>query len=143
MRLRSADPTAEPLIDFNYLAEPDDSAVLLEGVEMIREIMTNPAIAAKVTTEVHPGASINAEKMKDEVRDRATTIYHGVGSCRMGVDERAVVGPDLRVHGLDGLRVADASIMPSITGGNTNAASIMIGDQCAELILQESGKGGA
>ena len=73
--------------------------------------------------------------LKSEITNRATRIYHGVGSCRMGVDDRAVVGPDLKVHGIDGLRVADASIMPSIIGGNTNAPSVMIGDKCAELIL--------
>jgi choline dehydrogenase len=73
--------------------------------------------------------------MKDEVTNRATSIYHGVGSCRMGVDERAVVDPQLRVHGIDGLRVADASIMPSIIGGNTNAPAVMIGDRCASFVL--------
>jgi choline dehydrogenase len=135
LRLRSADPTAEPLIDFNYLAEPHDRQVLLEGVAMIREIMGSPLIGARVKSEIHPGAAIDAEAMKSELTNRATSIYHAVGSCRMGVDERAVVGPDLRVRGIEGLRVADASIMPSITGGNTNAPSVMIGDKCAELVL--------
>ena len=77
----------------------------------------------------------DAAGMEKELLNRATTVYHGVGSCRMGVDERAVVGPDLKVRGVDGLRVADASIMPSIIGGNTNAPSIMIGDKCADLVL--------
>ncbi|UDY22228.1 GMC family oxidoreductase [Nocardioides sp. Kera G14] len=135
LRLRSADPFAAPLIDFNYLSEPDDHTVLLEGVQMIRDIMENPLIKAKVTGELHPGTAISADQMKSEVRNRATSIYHAVGSCRMGVDDRAVVGPDLTVHGVDGLRVADASIMPSIIGGNTNAPSVMIGDRVAEFIL--------
>ena len=87
-------------------------------------------------SELHPGTLYTASDMKAEVLNRATTVYHGVGTCRMGVDERAVVGPDLRVRGVEGLRVADASIMPSIIGGNTNAPSIMIGDKAAELILQ-------
>lgn len=136
VRLASADPTAAPLIDFNYLAEESDRRVLLEGCQMIRDIMGHPTIKGSVESEIHPGARYDAEAMKTELFNRATTVYHGVGSCRMGVDERAVVGPDLRVRGIDGLRVADASIMPTIIGGNTNAPSIMIGDKCAELILQ-------
>ena len=135
LRLRSADPTAEPLIDFNYLSEPHDHKVLLEGVEMIREIMNSAAMGGRVRSEIHPGAALDAEAMKSEITNRATSIYHAVGSCRMGTDDRAVVGPDLRVRGIDGLRVADASIMPSIIGGNTNAPSVMIGDKCAELVL--------
>ena len=102
---------------------------------MIREIMQSAAFGGKVKSELHPGTTFDAEAMKAEILNRATTVYHGVGTCRMGVDERAVVGPDLRVRGIDGLRVADASIMPSIIGGNTNAPSIMIGDKAAELIL--------
>ena len=135
LRLRDGDPHSEPLIDFNYLAEPDDHTVLLEGVQMIRDIMASPVFGDRVKSEIHPGIALDAQAMKDEVTNRATSIYHGVGSCRMGVDDRAVVGPDLRVRGIEGLRVADASIMPSITGGNTNAPSIMIGEKCAQLIL--------
>ena len=105
---------------------------------MIREIMKSAAFGGNVESELHPGTLYTASDMKAEVLNRATTVYHGVGTCRMGVDERAVVGPDLRVRGVDGLRVADASIMPSIIGGNTNAPSIMIGDKAAELILQMS-----
>ena len=135
VRLASADPSAAPLIDMNYLADAGDRQVLLEGVEMIREIMQSAAFGDNVKSELHPGAKLDAEAMKTEVLNRATSVYHGVGTCRMGVDERAVVGPDLRVRGIEGLRVADASIMPSIIGGNTNAPSIMIGDQAAELIL--------
>jgi choline dehydrogenase len=98
-------------------------------------IMASPVFGSRVKSEIHPGVALDAEAMKDEVTNRATSIYHGVGSCRMGTDERSVVGPDLKVHGIDGLRVADASIMPSIIGGNTNAPSVMIGEKCAELIL--------
>jgi choline dehydrogenase len=137
LRLRDNDPFSEPLIDFNYLAEPADRQVLLEGVAMIREIMASPVFGSRVKSEIHPGVALDAEAMKDEVTNRATSIYHGVGSCRMGTDDRSVVGPDLKVHGIDGLRVADASIMPSIIGGNTNAPSVMIGEKCAELILRQ------
>lgn len=136
VRLASADPARAPLIDMNYLAEASDRQVLLEGVELIRETMKSAAFGGNVTSELHPGAAINSEAMKTELLNRATTVYHAVGTCRMGVDERAVVGPDLRVRGVDGLRVADASIMPSIIGGNTNAPSIMIGEKAAEMILQ-------
>ena len=135
LRLASGDPTAAPLIDFQYLAEQADVELLAEGCEMIREIMAGAAFGGAVKSEVHMGADTTGASLRDEVRNRATTVYHGVGTCRMGVDERAVVGPDLRVRGVDGLRVADASVMPSITGGNTNAPSIMIGDKAAELML--------
>jgi choline dehydrogenase len=136
LRLRTADPLAEPLIDFNYLAEPHDHQVLLEGIAMIREIMASPMLRGHVKSEIHPGAAIDMAAMRSDITNRATSIYHGVGTCRMGVDERAVVDPRLRVIGVDGLRVADASIMPSIIGGNTNAPSVMIGDKAADLILE-------
>ncbi len=135
LRLASGDPLAAPLIDFQYLAEQSDVEVLAEGVEMIREIMAAAAFGGAVKSEIHMGTNFAGAGLRDEIRNRATTVYHGVGSCRMGVDERAVVGPDLKVRGIEGLRVADASIMPSITGGNTNAPSIMIGDKAAELVL--------
>ncbi len=135
VRLASADPHAAPLINMNYLAEDDDRKVLLEGVEMIREIMGSAAFGGNVKSELHPGAKLTMDDLQTEVLNRATTVYHGVGTCRMGVDELAVVGPDLRVRGVEGLRVADASIMPTIIGGNTNAPAIMIGDKAAELVL--------
>ena len=137
LRLASTDPTAAPLIDFNYLADQADTEVLLEGVEMARAIMASPKIRDSVDRELHPGPGIDAEAMKSEIRNRVTTVYHGVGSCRMGSDDRAVVDAQLRVRGIDGLRVADASVMPSITTGNTNAPSVMIGERCAELLLGE------
>ncbi|QIK75324.1 GMC family oxidoreductase [Nocardioides piscis] len=137
VRLASADPTAAPLIDPQFLAEPDDLAVLAEGLEMIRDIMNHSSIARHVKTEYEPGRAYSGERLTDEIRNRATTVYHPVGSCRMGVDERAVVDPELKVRGIDGLRVADASIMPTIIRGNTNAPSIMIGEKCAELILKD------
>jgi choline dehydrogenase len=135
VRLASTDPSAAPLIDMNYLAEPGDQQVLAEGVEIIREIMKSTAFGGSNKGELHPGPDYDAANMKAEVLNRATTVYHGVGTCRMGVDDRAVVGPDLKVRGIEGLRVADASIMPTIIGGNTNAPSIMIGDKAAELVL--------
>ena len=138
LRLASADPTASPLIDFQYLADPADLEVLAEGSELVREIMAGSAFKGSVERELHPGAHLTGQPLRDEILNRATSVYHGVGTCRMGVDELAVVSPDLKVRGIEGLRVCDASIMPSITGGNTNAPAIMIGERGADLVL---GKG--
>ncbi|MFD6392034.1 GMC family oxidoreductase [Nocardia sp. NPDC060259] len=133
VRLASADPTAAPLIDPAYLTAPKDTEVLLEGIDMVREIMAG---TGDNKGEIVPGADFTDEAaMREELPNRIHTVYHPVGSVRMGVDERAVVDPQLRVRGIDGLRVADASIMPSVTGGNTNAPTIMIGEKCADLIL--------
>jgi len=137
LRLASADPTAAPLVDFQYLADPADLEVLGEGSEMAREIFASKAFRGAVKEEIHPGTGLQGQELRDAILNRATSVYHGVGTCRMGVDELAVVGPDLKVRGIDGLRVCDASIMPSITGGNTNAP-IMIGEMGAQLVL--SGK---
>lgn len=137
VRLASADPTVAPVLDPQFLAEPEDLRVLTEGMEMIREIMNHPSIAATVRGEYEPGPAYAGQTLAEEIRNRATTVYHPVGSCRMGVDERAVVDPELRVLGIEGLRVADASIMPTVIRGNTNAPSIMIGEKASELILQK------
>ncbi|MDQ6521985.1 GMC family oxidoreductase N-terminal domain-containing protein [Nocardioides sp. LHD-245] len=136
LRLASADPTAAPLIDYGFFTDPADVEVLAEGTEMIREIMASAAFGGGVKEEIHPGPSIpNGAELRVALKNRSTSVYHGVGTCRMGVDERAVVTPDLKVRGIEGLRVADASIMPSITGGNTNAPCYMIGEKAAEIIL--------
>jgi choline dehydrogenase-like flavoprotein len=136
LRLASVDPTAAPLIDPNYLDEDADVNVLVEGMELIRETMAAQAICDGVQLEVEPGPAVASRAdLAKEVLNRATTVYHPVGTCRMGADERAVVDSQLRVNGIEGLRVADASIMPSIVGGNTNASSMMIGERAAALIL--------
>jgi len=135
LRLSSTDPAATPLIDFNYLADDADLELLGEGSEMVRAIMANKAFGGAVKEEIHPGVGLQGSELRQAILNRATSVYHGVGTCRMGVDELSVVGPDLKVRGVEGLRVADASIMPSITGGNTNAPAIMIGEKAAELIL--------
>jgi choline dehydrogenase len=136
LRLASADPTAAPLIDPNYLADSADLDLLLEGSEMARAIMADPAFNGHCKEEIHPGVDLQGSDLRQAILNRATSVYHGVGTCRMGVDELSVVGPDLRVRGVEGLRVADASIIPSITGGNTNAPAIMIGEKAAELVLK-------
>jgi choline dehydrogenase len=135
LRLASADPSAAPLIDFQYLADPADLEVLGEGSELAREIFGSAAFHGAVREEIHPGRQLRGQGLRDAILNRATSVYHGVGTCRMGVDELAVVDPDLKVRGVEGLRVCDASIMPSITGGNTNAPSIMIGEMGAQRVL--------
>ena len=132
----SADPAAAPVIDLGYLTEPDDSRLLLDGIELIREVMASKIIADQVSLELNPGPGYpDRAALALELPNRATSVYHAVGTCRMGTDEAAVVDPALRVRGIDGLRVADASVMPSITGGNTNAPAMMIGEHCAGLML--------
>jgi choline dehydrogenase len=136
LRLASADPLAKPVIDMGYLSDPDDAAVLLDGMELVREIMASSLIAPGVTLELNPGQGYpDRAALARELPNWATSVYHGVGTCRMGSDERAVVDPRLRVRGIEGLRVADASIMPAIVGGNTNAPAMMIGEHAAGIIL--------
>ncbi|APA94517.1 GMC family oxidoreductase [Nocardia seriolae] len=135
LKLASADPFASPLIDPGYLTDPWDTEFLVEGIKMIREVMSHKSIAGDITENFFPGNEWADETaLRRELPNRVHSIYHPVGTCRMGVDERAVVDPTLKVRGVEGLRVADASIMPSITGGNTNAPSYMIGEKAAEFI---------
>jgi choline dehydrogenase-like flavoprotein len=104
-------------------------------MELIRATMASKLIADQVSLELSPGSAYpDRAALARELPNRATSVYHAVGTCRMGTDERAVVDPELRVRGIDGLRVADASIMPSIPGGNTNAPAMMIGEHAAALI---------
>ncbi|GAB3669474.1 GMC family oxidoreductase N-terminal domain-containing protein [Actinocorallia lasiicapitis] len=142
LRLASADPTAAPVINPNYLAAPEDRRLLLDGMELLRATMASPAIKPGVDGELSPGPSYpDRAALEPEVLNRATTVYHPVGTVRMGAadDPRAVVTPSLKVKGVDGLRVVDCSIIPSITGGNTNAPAMMIGEHAASLILDGSG----
>lgn len=135
IRLASANPQDAPLIDPGFLREAVDRELLMDGIALTREIMASGPMKGEVTGELEPGPSFFDRKaLEKELPNRAHTVYHPVGTCRMGVDERAVVDPTLRVRGIDGLRVADAAIMPSVTGGNTNAPCIMIGEKCADLL---------
>ena len=134
LTLRSADPRDPPHIDPRFLACEADRRTLIDGAAICREIARSKPMAPEITGELEPGAACVGASLDALLRQRVFTVYHPVGTCRMGSDERAVVGPDLRVRGIDGLRVADASVMPSITGGNTNAPSLMIGERAAELM---------
>jgi choline dehydrogenase-like flavoprotein len=135
LRLKSGDPNDAPIIDPAYLTNSADVDLLMRGIEITREFMANAAVTSELKGELHPGADFSdSAAMRKELPNRVCTVYHPVGTCRMGTDERAVVDPQLRVRGIEGLRVADASIMPTITGGNTNAPCIMIGEKAADLL---------
>jgi choline dehydrogenase len=134
--LRSDDPATPPRIEANYLHEPGDGATMVEGMRLLRRIAAAPALAAQIAEEYRPGPDVSSdEAVLAYVRATGSSIFHPAGTCRMGPGADCVVDPQLRVHGLDGLRVADCSIMPTLVSGNTNAAAIMIGEKAAELIL--------
>lgn len=136
--LRSADPLAPPRIVSNYLAEPHDIRVLVEGLKILREIYAQPAFRGLVTgVEYMPGNDLRTDaELAQFARTRGGTVFHPVGTCRMGGDDRAVVDAHLRVRGVDRLRVIDASVMPTVTSANTNAAAILIGEKGADLVLR-------
>ncbi len=133
--LASADPLAAPRIDPGFLSERADLDVLMRGVRQARRIMAEAPLADYLTRELFIAQEPDDATLEAHIRARADTIYHPVGTCRMGIDAGAVVGPDLRVHGLDALRVVDASVMPRLVGGNTNAPTIMIAEKAADMIL--------
>ena len=136
VRLSSKDAAAAPVIDPNFLDDDRDIAVLREGVRLSHRIADAPALQAFGPTDRHPVDLADDEALDELIRNRADTVYHPVGTCRMGADEDSVVDPTLKLRGLDGLWVADASVMPKIVSGNTNAPSIMIGERCADFIMQ-------
>ena len=135
VRLRSADPSDAPLIDPNYWQEPEDLRRGLMGVRLARDILRQPALKPFLAGERIPGPTVNTDKeLFEHLCENAKTQHHPVGTCKMGTDAMAVVAPDLKVHGIDGLRVCDSSIMPHINSSNTNAPTIMIGERAADII---------
>ena len=139
LRIRSADPAAPPEIRINYLASEVDRTANIEGLKMLRKILRAPALAPYVVEEVDPGDKVTSdEALLAYCRARGTTIYHPTSTCRMGNDPLAVVDQRLRVRGTDGLRVIDASVMPSLVSGNTNAPVIMIAEKASDMILQDA-----
>jgi choline dehydrogenase-like flavoprotein len=133
--LKSSDPLASPGIDPRYLSDPRDLETTIKGAKMARDILQSPAMAKFRKKEMFGMKdNMSDHDWEQHIRARADTIYHPVGTCKMGVDDMAVVTPDLKVRGIDGLRVADASIMPRLIGGNTNAPTIMIAEKAADLI---------
>ena len=133
--LRSADPSAKPRILTNTFAEPDDLRSMLDGMKMAREMAATDPMRSALGREIFPGSAAETDDdLIADIRNRVELIYHPVGTCRIGQDDMAVVDPELKVRGIEGLRVADASVMPVIPGGNTNAPTIMVGEKAADLI---------
>ncbi len=134
VQLRSADPQAAPIINPNYLSDDRDMSVLLYGLELARDLANTPEMREFNGGELAPGLGASPGVLREFIRDQATTVWHPVGTCKMGQDPMSVVDAELKVHGVTGLRVADASIMPTIVRGHPNAACIMIGEKLAAMI---------
>ena len=140
IHIRSADASEPPTIRFNYLSTERDREVMVSALRRVREIFRAPALADRLSKEILPGESVQSdEEILSYIRAESESVYHPVGTCKMGDDDLAVVDARLRVHGIEGLRVADASIMPLITSGNTHAPAVMIAEKCADMLLQDAG----
>ncbi len=135
VRLRSADPAAMPIVDPNFLGHPDDLRISVEGVRLSREIFEQEALRQHISRICFPDSTVRSQAdFEDYARQFGRTSYHPTCPCRMGHDEMAVVDPQLRVRGIDGLRICDSSIMPALVSSNTNAPTIMIGEKAADLV---------
>jgi choline dehydrogenase len=140
VRLADADPRTPPLVDPNYLADRWDLDRLVQAVRLARDVFGTKAFGALAKEELSPGAGVRtAGELADFVRHSADSYHHQVGSCRMGRDDLSVVDPALRVHGIDGLRVVDASVMPSVPSGNCHAAVLMIAERAAAFVRGTDG----
>ena len=142
VRLGSPDPLAPPKVLFDYLRSEYDMRALLAGIDLCRKIAAQPALKPYIVEEITPGPSVTAEQdLIAFIRESGVSNQHPTSSCAMGPGTNTVVDPRLRVHGIEGLRVADASVMPVVVGGNTNAPTIMIGEKVSAMILEDAGAG--
>jgi choline dehydrogenase len=139
LRIKSADPAVPPEIRINYLATETDRTAFVEGIKILRRILAAPALKPFVVGEVEPGPKITSdEEILNFCRQRGSTVYHPTSTCRMGNDPLAVVDQRLRLRGIEGLRVVDASVMPDLMSGNTNAPTIMIAEKASDMILEDA-----
>ena len=121
----------------NYLSDEIDQRTIVAGLKLCRELLAHPSLARFIAEEFQPGPAVQSDaEWLDYARRRGGTVYHPTSTCKMGVDAMAVVDPELKVIGVEGLRVADASVMPTVISGNTNAATIMVGEKLADLVRQ-------
>jgi choline dehydrogenase-like flavoprotein len=140
VRLQSSDPAAMPLIDPNYLADSYDREMSIRGLKLVQNILAQDALKPYILAERLPGPDVRTEQEYfDFICVHSKTSHHCAGTCRMGSDAEAVLDPRLRFNGIEGLRVADASVMPTVNSSNTNAPTIMIGEKAADMIKQDQG----
>jgi choline dehydrogenase len=135
LRLASADPAAAPVIDPRYLQDAGDVARMVTGLRLAREVGAAHALAARRIEEIFPGPAVDSDaEIRQYLQSTITSYYHPVGTCRIGTDDLAVVDPQLKVHGIEHLRIADASVMPSLPSGNTNAGVLAVAERAAALL---------
>ena len=141
IHIKSSDPLAAPAIKGNFLAEENDRRTIVDGMKIARKIVAAPALQNYADDEIEPGINVNSdEEWLDFAKAKGNTVYHPVGTCKMGSDPMAVVDDRLRVLGIHRLRVVDASIMPTLVSGNTNAPTIMIAEKAADMIKEDAKK---
>jgi choline dehydrogenase len=139
--IKSRDPLAAPALRPNYLSTEVDCRTMVEGVKLARRLARTRALADLISEEYRPGAGVQSDdEVLEFVRNYGATIFHPVGTCKMGADSQAVVDTRLNVHGVGGLRVVDASIMPTLVSGNTNAPVVMIAEKAADMILEDAAR---
>ena len=139
VRIKSNDPGVPPAIQPRYLSARKDCETVVDGLKVMRRVMSQPAMRRYIAEERAPGAACESDAdLLAFARDNGTTVYHPTSTCRMGSDPEAVVDERLRVRGFERLRVIDASIMPTVVSGNTNAAAVMIGEKGADMVLQDA-----
>jgi choline dehydrogenase-like flavoprotein len=134
--LRDRNPLSPPRIDPRFATDERDIALLIKGARLTKRILEAPALARYRREDLYTSSSTTDDQLLGQIRARADSVYHPVGTCRMGIDDMAVVDPHLRVHGIAGLRVIDASVMPTLIGGNTNAPTMMIAEKGADMMAE-------